>query len=112
MRINVLFVCSKNRWRSPTAEKVFSKHEMISPRSRGTSRDARQKITSSDIKWADIVLVMEEKHKRRLSAEFPGETRYKEIHVLDIPDDYRYMDSELVDILNDCVPTILADNRA
>ena len=107
MKINVLFVCSKNKWRSPTAEKVFSKHAVISPRSRGTGRDARQKISSSDIEWADIVFVMEEKHKKRVLKEFPEEVKLKELYVLDIPDDYRYMDDELVDIFNEFVPSIL-----
>ena len=103
----MLFVCSKNQWRSPTGEKVFSKHEKISPRSRGTSSDARMKITSSDIKWADVILAMEQKHKQRVCAEFPGETKYKNIHVLDIPDEYRYMDRELVEIFQDCVPPLI-----
>lgn len=106
-KINVLIVCSKNRWRSPTGEKVFSKHEMISARSRGTSSDARQKIKSGDIKWADVIVVMEQKHKQRISAEFPGETKYKDIHVLDIPDEYKYMDQELVEIFQDCVPPLI-----
>lgn len=105
--MNVLFVCSKNQWRSPTAEKVFSKHPGISARSRGTTRDARRTVTSADVKWADVVMVMEQKHKQRLAADFPGEMKYKEIHVLDIPDDYRYMDAELVELLRDCVPYLL-----
>lgn len=107
IRVNVLFVCSKNQWRSPTAEKVFSMHELISARSRGTSSDARRKITSTDIKWADVVLVMEEKHKQRITAQYPGESRYKDIYVLDIPDEYRYMDEELVKILQECVPPLV-----
>lgn len=107
MRVNVLFVCSKNKWRSPTAEKVFSKHDTIAARSRGTNRDARKKISSADIKWADILFVMEQKHKQRITAEFPGETKYKKITILDIPDDYRYMDQELVDIFQECVPPLI-----
>ena len=107
LSINVLFVCSKNQWRSPTAEKVFSKHEKISAHSRGTSSDARRKISANDIKWADHVLVMEQKHKQRICAEFPGETKYKCIYVLDIPDEYRYMDKELVEIFQDCVPYLV-----
>ena len=109
MRVNVLFVCSRNQWRSPTAEKVFSTHESVAVRSRGTSRAARQKLTSGDINWADIVLVMEQKHKQRITAEFPGESKYRTICVLDIPDEYRYMDEELIDILQDCVPPLISN---
>lgn len=64
-------------------------------------------ITSKDIKWADIILVMEQKHKQRITADYPGESRHKPIHVLDITDDYRYMDQELIDILRLCVPPFI-----
>ncbi len=107
MTKNVLFLCSKNKWRSPTAEKVFSDSVFLNVRSRGTSRSARRKVTQSDIKWADIILVMEEKHKERLCADFPGDTKFREVNVLDIADDYKYMDPELVDILKACVPSFL-----
>jgi predicted protein tyrosine phosphatase len=71
--------------------------------------DARRRITSSDLKWADIVFVMEQKHKQRIRSEFPGEMKFKEIHVLDIPDEYRYMDAELVELLQECVPSLLGE---
>ena len=107
MTKNVLFLCSKNRWRSPTAEKIFSDHPIVEVRSRGTSRNARKTVVSSDIKWADLILVMEEKHKKRLCADLPAETKYSEIIVLDIADEYRYMDPELVEIFETCVPSLL-----
>lgn len=105
--MNLLFLCSKNQWRSPTAEKVFERDPGIAVRSRGTSRSARRTVTARDLQWADLVLVMEPKHKRRLLADFPGEARAAEIHVLDIPDDYRYMAPELVEILRETVPAFL-----
>lgn len=97
--IKILFVCSKNQWRSPTGETVFGKIEGVSTKSAGTSKSAKHKINVQDIRWADFILVMEEKHKSRIQAEFRDETRYKNLHVLDIPDDYQYMDEELIELL-------------
>lgn len=97
--VNVLFVCSRNQWRSPTGEQIWRKASGVSVRSAGTSKNARRRLTLADIRWADLILVMEEKHKSRIRAEFRNDVKYKELHVLDIPDDYRFMDTELVEIL-------------
>ena len=104
---NVLFVCSMNQWRSPTAEKIYSDKALINVRSAGTNKNARTRVSSNDLKWADIVFVMEVKHKQRLRAEFPGEMKFKEIHVLDIPDEYNYMDTELVKEIEQSVDPIV-----
>lgn len=104
---NVLFVCSRNKWRSPTAEAVWRKHPTLSVRSAGTSSTARRKVTIEDVRWADVIFVMEEKHKARLRAEFAKALEYKIIHVLDIPDDYRYMDPDLVEQLEESVAILL-----
>ena len=98
-RINVLFVCSKNQWRSPTAEAVYRDDPRVSVRSRGAARSARQTIHAVDLAWASLVLVMEDKHRHRLFADYPGETRFLPIEVLHIPDDYQFMDSELVEFI-------------
>ncbi len=90
-----------NQWRSPTAEKVFQKEPGIAVRSAGTVRGARRTVSVQDIRWSDIILVMEEKHKSRLIAQFRDEVRYKALHVLDIPDEYKYMDPELVEIVRE-----------
>lgn len=106
--INVLFVCSMNRWRSPTAEKMYARDGHLKTRSRGTSSKAARTITSADLKWADFVLVMESKHRQQLQSRFPGELKHREVHVLDIPDDYRFMDPELVEVIRDAVDPLLA----
>jgi predicted protein tyrosine phosphatase len=97
--VNVLFVCSRNRWRSPTGEKVWERVSGVAVRSAGTSRNARRRLTVADIRWAELILVMEEKHKARIKADFRGETRFKALYVLDIEDDYRFMDPDLVEII-------------
>jgi predicted protein tyrosine phosphatase len=50
---------------------------------------------------------MEDKHKAQLMAEFGAEVRGTPVHVLDIPDEYRYMDPELVAQLREAVAGIL-----
>lgn len=97
--MNVLFVCSRNQWRSPTAEKVWRKAAGVSARSAGTSRNARRRLTVADLRWADMILVMEEKHRSRIRSDFRDEVNFKTLYVLDIPDDYRFMDPELVEII-------------
>lgn len=104
---NVLFVCSRNQWRSPTAEQVWRRHPRFNVRSGGTSPSARHTVSADDIDWADVVIVMEPKHKSRLVAEFTRLLDHKPIHVLDIPDEYKYMDPELVELLEQSVGHLL-----
>lgn len=105
--INALFVCSRNQWRSPTAEQVWRKHPLVRARSGGTSPNARHPVSADDINWADLIFVMEEKHKSRLLANYRNLMRDKTVYVLDIPDDYRYMDADLVAQLQLAVGNIL-----
>ena len=44
-------------------------------------------------------MVMEDKHRHRLLADYPGETKFLPIEVLHIPDDYQFMDPELVELV-------------
>ena len=60
-----------------------------------------------DIRWADVIFVMEEKHKSRLLVEFTTTVERKPLHVLDIPDEYKYMDPELVEHLQEVVAALL-----
>ncbi|SMF66736.1 Predicted protein tyrosine phosphatase [Alteromonadaceae bacterium Bs31] len=100
---NLLFICSRNQWRSPTAEKVF-RDLGYSTRSAGTSPNARHTVTAKDLQWADHIFVMESKHRDRIRASFARLVQYKKIHVLDVPDEYQYMDQELINLLKDSVP--------
>lgn len=76
-------------------------------RSAGTSTSARKTVSAKDILWTDTIFVMEEKHKNRLKTEFSKLLKYKDIQVLDIPDEYQYMDEELIDILDNAVSSYL-----
>lgn len=95
--MNILFVCSRNQWRSPTAEKIYNNINGINARSAGTASSARIKINTKMINWANIILVMEKKHKKQILEKFPEEASSKKIIVLDIPDIYQYMDNELIE---------------
>lgn len=104
---NILFICSKNQWRSPTAENIWRKHPKLNVRSAGTSPKAKKTVSSKDILWADSIFVMEEKHKSRLKSEFSRLLSNKTLHVLDIPDEYQYMDSALINELESTVGSLL-----
>ena len=95
--MNILFVCSRNQWRSPTGERIWRKHG-FETRSAGTSPKAKHTLNAKDIIWADKILVMEDKHKDRLKASFKQLLQYKKVEVLDIEDNYQFMDDELVQI--------------
>ncbi len=105
---NILFICSRNQWRSPTAEKIYAKDERVNVRSAGTSPRAKKTVNAKDIDWADTLFVMEHKHKERLKSAFGRLLQYKKIIVLDIPDEYQYMDEELITLLKASVEEYLA----
>ena len=96
---NILFICSRNQWRSPTAEKIYSKDPRVNVRSAGTSPRAKRTVNAKDIAWAELILVMEHKHKDRLKAQYNKLLLHKKVIVLDIPDEYQYMDEELVELI-------------
>ena len=100
----LLFICSQNRLRSPTAEQVFSLDDRLEVRSAGLDKDAVNTLSSDDLQWADIIFVMENTHLNKLSKKYSKYLRRKRVITLNIPDDYGFMDSELVEILERLVP--------
>ena len=96
---NVLFVCSQNRLRSPTAEQVFSKRQDIEVASAGTNHDADTPLTHELVAWADIIFVMEKTHRTKLQKRFRDSLSKARVICLDIPDDYEFMDPVLVRLL-------------
>ena len=105
--MNLLFVCSKNQWRSPTAERIYQDHPNLNVRSAGISQSARKLINSIDINWSDIIFVMENKHKSYITDHFRDQLNNKRLIVLDIPDEYQYMDDELIKWLTESVNAYL-----
>lgn len=105
--MRLLFLCSRNQWRSPTAEKVYQDDPRVEVRSAGLSASARCRVSEKLLRWADRVLVMEHEHKQRLWVQFPEVVRELRIEVLDIPDDYEFMNPELVTLIRERVEPLL-----
>lgn len=97
--LKLLFVCSRNRIRSLTAEKVFARFPEYQVRSAGTQPDARIVVTEGHLGWADLVFVMEHSHRTRLRRKFGAAMAEKHVVALHIPDHYQFMQPELVDEL-------------
>lgn len=95
----MLFVCSQNRLRSPTAEQVFANHQQMECSSAGTNHDAENPLTSELVEWAEIIFVMEKAHRNKVARKFKRHLGGKRIICLDIPDDYDYMDPMLIQLL-------------
>jgi predicted protein tyrosine phosphatase len=108
----VLFLCYQNRRRSATAERMFCKRPDLDVRSAGIGPDALVRVNSRMLDWADVVFVMEERHRRQLEEMFPGHAALARTVSLDIPDEYDFLDPELVNLLNARVPRHLAAIRA
>lgn len=100
----MLFVCSQNRLRSPTAERVFADWPGIETASAGLKPDAETPVTPELLAWADIVFVMERVHRTRLASKFGAWLRDVRVICLQIPDEFDYMDPALVQLLEARVP--------
>jgi predicted protein tyrosine phosphatase len=104
---NVLFVCSQNELRSPTAERVFSGRRDIEVASAGLNHDAPQPVTPELLAWADVIFVMEKAHLSRMRGRFRKHLNRQRLVCLDIPDLYDYMEPALVELLEAKVPRYL-----
>ncbi len=96
---HVLFICSQNRLRSPTAEQVFAGQPDIECESAGLNNDADNPVTPELVEWADLIFVMEKAHRSKLSAKFGQHLKNARVVCLDIPDRFDFMDTELVRLL-------------
>jgi predicted protein tyrosine phosphatase len=103
----LLFICSRNRLRSPTAEAVFTAYEGLEVESAGLAPDAETPLNSEVIQWADIIFVMERSHRSKLSKRFQPWLKGKRVICLDIPDQYEYMNPDLVALLEEKVLPLL-----
>ncbi|MDF0554316.1 hypothetical protein [Kamptonema sp. UHCC 0994] len=97
-KTKILFVCSQNKLRSLTAEKMYE-NSNYAVKSAGTEKGARTRVTAGMIGWADLIFVMEKRHRDRLRSKFRESLAGKKIICLHIPDNYEYMEPELIEIL-------------
>jgi predicted protein tyrosine phosphatase len=96
---HVLFVCSQNRLRSPTAEQVFANRPGFEVASAGLNPEAETPVTPELLEWADVIFVMERAHRNKLATKFRAHLKSQRIVCLDIPDEYDYMDPALIKLL-------------
>jgi len=97
--LRVLFVCSRNQWRSPTAARIYRADPRLAVRAAGLSERSPRTLGVRDLAWAEVVLVMEPEQRRRLQQRFGRKTELPAVHCLDVPDEYGFMDPELVTLL-------------
>lgn len=95
----ILFVCSRNRLRSPTAEQLFGTWPSLETDSAGLADDAEVPLCAEQLAWADLIVVMEAVHRRRLQTRHRAHLKGKRVVCVDIPDRYDFMQPELVDLL-------------
>lgn len=97
--MRVLFLCSRNRLRSPTAQQIFAAVEGWEVDSAGLSPDAEHLLSSDQLEWADLILVMEPIHRRRLQRAYGPLLKGKRVGVLSIADEFEFMQPELIELL-------------
>ena len=95
----VLFICSRNRLRSPTAEHIFSTVPGVETDSAGLAPDADCPLSADQVEWAELIFVMEKRHRTQLNQKFKRYLSGKKVVCLDIPDNYQFMQPELVVLL-------------
>jgi predicted protein tyrosine phosphatase len=108
----VLFVCSQNRLRSPTAEQVFSARADLECDSAGLNHDAENPVTAELVVWAEFIFVMEKAHRNKLRQKFKAQLGKARVICLEIPDEYEFMDSELIRLLKHRVGRFLPVSHA
>lgn len=99
MPAKLLFLCSRNKLRSPTAEAIFADRPGIETDSAGLAPDAEVVLGVDQIEWADVILVMERSHRDRLNRDYGSHLTGKRVVVLGIPDDYDFMEPALIQLL-------------
>jgi predicted protein tyrosine phosphatase len=96
--LRVLFVCSLNQWRSPTAEVIYRNDPRLEVSSAGVRRNAQRHISVADVAWAQVIFVMDAEQKAWIQERF-ARLVLPRIRILDIPSTLEYMDPELQRLL-------------
>lgn len=109
---NVLFICSQNRLRSPTAEQIFATYPGVECQSAGLNHDAENPVTPELVLWADLIFVMEKTHQHKLSSKYQKQLGKAKVICLNIPDNYAFMAPALIELLRAKVTRFLPAERA
>ncbi len=106
MKPNLLVVCGRNKRRSRTAEYIFKNDQRFNLRSVGLSPKSERQIKEADIKWANLIFVMEDGQKTRILGTFK-DMEIPPIEVLGIQDEFEYLDEELIEMLTERINSTL-----
>lgn len=85
--------------RSATAHQIYQDDNRFEVKSAGTDDSASTVLSPELLTWADRIIVMEKHHRNFIRKKFPEIYNTKKIVCLYIPDDYDYMQAELIHIL-------------
>ncbi len=107
--LKVLFVCARNKWRSPTAAAIYHNDTRISVKSAGLSQKSPTVLSTKHLLWADLIVVMENEHTARIRDKFRGRVELPHIVSLEIADDYEFMNPDLITLLESGVEALLED---
>lgn len=98
--VKALFVCSAGILRSPTAALHFAKTKGWNTRAVGDNKEfALIPISEALMRWADVVFVMTADQRFHLKTNF-GESLNEKVFVLNIEDDFAFMEPDLVKYLD------------
>ena len=106
VKLKLLFVCTVNRMRSATAHKIYENDMRFEVKSAGTDTSANTVLSVELLNWADSIVVMEKHHRNFIRQKYPEIYKTKKIVCLYIPDDYDYMQTELISIMKDKVEDV------
>jgi predicted protein tyrosine phosphatase len=95
----ILFICGKSRHRSPTAAQVFAARPDMETDAAGLSDDADIPLSPEQLEWATDIVVMKKAQIARLRRKFSRHVSGKRIVSLDIPDNFTFMQPELIALL-------------
>lgn len=105
--MHVLFLCTANRDRSPTAAQEFAAWPGITVASAGLDAAAVRPVDAAMLHAADLVFVMEARHRDALQRRFPTSLAGRRVVVLGIPDIYVRGQPELVAVLRAKIAPVL-----
>ncbi len=101
IRPKILFICSINRMRSKTAEEIYKDDKRFEVKSAGTEPGAIVVLTKEMVEWADLIAVMENHHRNQIRKKFHELYQKKRIVCLHIPDEFDYMQPELIELIKE-----------
>ena len=99
-RPNILVLCGRNKKRSRTAEYIFKNDNRFNIRSAGLSPKSDRKVSENDLNWAHLIFVMEQEQKAKVYAIYKH-LELPPIKVLNIKDEYEFLDDELIHTLTE-----------